>query len=90
LSVGDRESFLAEPCITALSVVAGPGRGPFTLPIWYQSQPGGEAWALTGARSRKVRLIEASGRFTLMTERVTPTVRYWPSRSRSTCDRNAG
>ena len=31
---------------------------------------------LTEAGSRKVGLIEAAGRFTLMVERVTPTVRY--------------
>jgi hypothetical protein len=31
---------------------------------------------VTEARSRKARLIEAAGRFTLMVERVTPTIRY--------------
>jgi hypothetical protein len=76
LSVPDRESFLAEPHIAALSVSAGPGRGPFTLPIWYQYTPGGEAWVLTEAASRKARLIEAAGRFTLMVQRIMPTTRY--------------
>ena len=76
LSVRDRESFLAEPHVAALSVSAGPGRGPLTLPIWYQYTPGGEAWVLTEARSKKVRLIEASGRFSLMVDRVMPTTRY--------------
>jgi hypothetical protein len=76
LSARDRELFLAEPHIAALSVSAGPDRGPLTVPIWYQYEPGGEAWVLTGAGSRKARLIEAAGRFTLMVERVTPTVRY--------------
>lgn len=76
LSERDRESFLAEPHIAALSVSAGLDRGPFTIPIWYQYAPGGDAWVLTEARSRKARLIEAAGRFTLMVERVTPTVRY--------------
>lgn len=76
LSVRDRELFLAEPHVAALSVAAGPGRGPLTLPIWYQYEPGGQAWVLTEAASRKVRLIEAAGRFTLMVDRVAPTVRY--------------
>ena len=76
LSVRDRESFLAEPHIAALSVSAGPDRGPLTLPIWYQYTPGGEAWVLTEAGSRKARLIEAAGRFSLMVDRVLPTVRY--------------
>jgi hypothetical protein len=76
LSVRDRELFLAEPHIAALSVSAGPDRGPLTVPIWYQYEPGGEAWILTPAGSRKARLIEEAGCFTLMVERVTPTVRY--------------
>jgi hypothetical protein len=76
LSVRDRELFLAEPHIAALSVSAGPDRGPLTVPIWYQYEPGGEAWVLTSLGSRKARLIEAAGRFTLMVERTAPTVRY--------------
>jgi Pyridoxamine 5'-phosphate oxidase len=76
LSVRDRELFLAEPHIAALSVSAGPDRGPLTLPIWYQYAPGGDAWVLTPADSRKTSLIEAAGRFSLMVERTMPTVRY--------------
>jgi len=76
LSVRDRELFLAEPHIAALSVAAGPDRGPVTVPIWYQYEPGGEAWILTEAASRKAGLIKAAGRFTLMVERLAPTTRY--------------
>ena len=76
LSARDRELFLAEPHIAALSVAAGPDRGPWSVPIWYQYAPGGEAWVLTSAGSRKARLIEAAGRFTLMVDRLVPTVRY--------------
>ena len=76
LSVRDRELFLAEPHIAALSFSAGPDRGPLTLPIWYQYAPGGEPWVLTPADSRKVPLIEAAGRFTLMVERTMPIIRY--------------
>jgi hypothetical protein len=76
LSVHDRELFLAEPHVAALSVSAGPDRGPLTVPMWYQYEPGGEAWVLTEATSRKARLIETAGRFTLMVQRVAPTVRY--------------
>lgn len=72
----DRELFLAEPHIAALSVSAGPARGPLTVPIWYQYTPGGQAWVLTEPRSRKAHLIEAAGRFTLMVQRAEPTVRY--------------
>jgi hypothetical protein len=76
LSISEREQFLAEPHIAALSVSAGPDRGPLTVPIWYQYTPGGEMWVLTSPGSRKARLIEQAGRFTLMVERLEPTVRY--------------
>ncbi|MGB3352396.1 MAG: pyridoxamine 5'-phosphate oxidase family protein [Mycobacterium sp.] len=76
LSKEEREQFLAEPHIAALSVYAGDSRGPLTVPIWYQYSPGGEPWILTGAGSRKERLIAATGFFSLMVERVEPTTRY--------------
>lgn len=76
LTPQERERFLAQPHIAALSVSAGAERGPLTVPIWYQYAPGGEAWILTPAESRKARLIEAAGCFTLMVEQAQPTMRY--------------
>lgn len=76
LSKSEREEFLSEPHIAALSVFAGNDRGPLTVPIWYQYTPGGEAWLLTGKTSRKAELIRAAGRFSLMVERVAPTIKY--------------
>jgi nitroimidazol reductase NimA-like FMN-containing flavoprotein (pyridoxamine 5'-phosphate oxidase superfamily) len=76
LSVSEREQFFAEPHVAAMAVDAEDGRGPLVVPIWYQYEPGGEAWVLTGVGSRKARLIEAAGRFSLMVERVQPSVRY--------------
>ncbi|MCD7441417.1 pyridoxamine 5'-phosphate oxidase family protein [Streptomyces lincolnensis] len=72
----EREQFLAEPHVAALAVDAGEGRAPLTLPIWYQYEPGGDIWILTGLDSRKHQLIRASGRFALMVDRVEPTLRY--------------
>jgi hypothetical protein len=76
LSKSEREDFLSEPHVAALSVNAGDKRGPLTVPVWYQYTPGGQPWLITGAGSRKHRLIEATGYFSLMAERVEPTVRY--------------
>lgn len=76
LSREEREAFLAEPHVAALSIASGPNRGPLTVPIWYQYTPGGQPWFLTGVGSRKHRLIEAAGHLSLMVERVEPTVRY--------------
>lgn len=76
LSEEEREAFLAEPRVAAFSVAAGPDRGPVTVPIWYQYEPGGETWVLMSPTSRKARLLEQTGRFSLMVERVEPTARY--------------
>jgi nitroimidazol reductase NimA-like FMN-containing flavoprotein (pyridoxamine 5'-phosphate oxidase superfamily) len=76
LSKEEREQFLAQPHVAAISVNAGDKRGPLTVPIWYQYTPGGEVWIHTLNGSRKHRLIEARGEFTLMVQRVEPTVRY--------------
>lgn len=54
LTLDERQAFLAEPHIGALSVSAGPERGPLTVPIWYQYEPGGELWVLTGPESEKM------------------------------------
>ncbi|QCD56524.1 pyridoxamine 5'-phosphate oxidase family protein [Streptomyces hawaiiensis] len=72
----EREQFLAEPHIAALAVDAGAGRAPLTVPIWYQYEPGGEIWIMTGLDSRKNELISAAGRFSLMVDRLEPTIRY--------------
>lgn len=76
LTKEEREQFLAEAHIGALSVHAGSDRGPLTVPIWYQYTPGGQPWVHTGLGSRKHRLIESAGYFSLMVERLEPTVRY--------------
>ncbi|CAL9475516.1 pyridoxamine 5'-phosphate oxidase family protein [Streptomyces pilosus] len=72
----EREQFLAEPHVAALAVDAGDGRAPLTVPIWYQYAPGGDVWIMTGLDSRKNRLIGAAGRFSLLVDRVEPTIRY--------------
>jgi hypothetical protein len=76
LSKEEREQFLAEPHVAALSVAAGPERAPLTVPIWYQYSPGGELWFHTPAGSRKARLIDAAGRVSLMVDEAGERVRY--------------
>ncbi|WP_269859244.1 pyridoxamine 5'-phosphate oxidase family protein [Streptomyces sp. RPT161] len=76
LSREGRESFLAEPHVAALGVAADGDRGPLMVPIWYAYEPGGLPWILTGADSRKMTLIRAAGRFSLLVQRTDPTVRY--------------
>jgi hypothetical protein len=76
LTVQEREQFLSEPHIAALFVASNANRGPLTVPIWYQYKSGGQLWVLTPAASRKAQLINRAGRFTLMVQRLHPTVRY--------------
>ncbi|WP_406149586.1 pyridoxamine 5'-phosphate oxidase family protein [Streptomyces sp. NBC_01012] len=73
----EREQFLAEPHIAALAVdAAEEGRAPLTVPIWYQYLPGGDLWIMTGRDSRKGKAIAETGRFSIMVDRLTPTIRY--------------
>ncbi|MFD4259629.1 pyridoxamine 5'-phosphate oxidase family protein [Streptomyces sp. NPDC058534] len=76
LSREEREKFLAEPHIAALAVDAEAGRAPLTVPIWYQYEPGSDVWIMTGLDSRKNQRIRAAGRFSLMVDRLEPTIRY--------------
>jgi nitroimidazol reductase NimA-like FMN-containing flavoprotein (pyridoxamine 5'-phosphate oxidase superfamily) len=76
LSETEREAFLAEPLTATLGVVAGPDRGPLLVPLWYGYEPGGRPWILTGRDSRKTVLVAEAGRFSLLVQRLTPTVRY--------------
>ncbi|WP_410667555.1 pyridoxamine 5'-phosphate oxidase family protein [Amycolatopsis sp. cmx-4-68] len=76
LSAEEREQFLAEPHVGALSVAERPDRAPLTVPLWYQYTPGGELWIRTLPDSRKARAIAAAGRFSLLVHRTEPTVRY--------------
>ncbi|UUU33131.1 pyridoxamine 5'-phosphate oxidase family protein [Streptomyces sp. CA-210063] len=76
LSRKEREEFLAEAHVAALAVDAEEGRAPLTVPIWYQYEPGGDVWVMTGLDTRKNQLIQAAGRFTLMIDRLEPTIRY--------------
>jgi hypothetical protein len=72
----ERQEFLAEPHVAALSVTAGPDRAPLVVPIWYQYEPGGEIWFHTPVSSRKAKLIDAAGRVSLMVDEAGARVRY--------------
>jgi hypothetical protein len=72
----EREKFLKEPHVAAFAVDAGAGRAPLTVPIWYQYEPDGTVWILIQADSRKNQLLGAAGRFSLMVDRLEPTIRY--------------
>ncbi|MFC5662573.1 pyridoxamine 5'-phosphate oxidase family protein [Kitasatospora misakiensis] len=76
LTRDERERFLAEPRVAALSVDAGKGLGPLVVPVWYRYEPGGDVRVMTDAGCRKALLIEKAGRFSLMVECTEPQARY--------------
>ncbi|BCO83202.1 hypothetical protein MINTM011_15370 [Mycobacterium paraintracellulare] len=75
-SESERQEFLADKHVAVLSVDAGDGRPPASVPIWYDYTPGGNIRIMTGASSRKARLIERAGTVTLVVQREEPPYQY--------------
>ena len=75
MSRSEREAFLADVHVGVIGV-AEPGRAPLLAPIWYGYEPGGELWLVTERGSRKGRLLEQAGRFSLCAQSETPPYRY--------------
>ena len=75
MSKPEREAFLAGVHVGVISI-AEPGRGPLTAPIWYGYEPGGELWIVTERDSRKGRLLQRAGRFSLCAQSEQPPYKY--------------
>ena len=75
MTKAEREAFLADLHVGVISI-AEEGRGPLTAPIWYDYEPGGELWILTGRDSLKGRLFQTAGRFSLVAQTETPPYKY--------------
>src|SRR5947207_11674858 len=71
----EREAFLADVHVAVISV-AEDGHGPLVVPIWYSYEPGGEVRIITGRTSRKGKLLERAGRFSLCVQTETPPYKY--------------
>jgi nitroimidazol reductase NimA-like FMN-containing flavoprotein (pyridoxamine 5'-phosphate oxidase superfamily) len=71
----EREVFLADLHVGVISIQE-PGRGPLTVPIWYDYQPGGELWIITDRASRKGKLLDAAGRFSICAQTEAPPYKY--------------
>jgi nitroimidazol reductase NimA-like FMN-containing flavoprotein (pyridoxamine 5'-phosphate oxidase superfamily) len=72
---GEREAFLADLHVAVISV-AEDGHGPLVVPIWYSYEPGGEVRIITGRTSRKGKLLERAGRFSLCVQTETLPYKY--------------
>lgn len=71
----ERDVFLSEMHVGVLSVQQD-GRGPLTVPVWYTYEPGGMVNVMTGEESKKGKLIDSSGRFSLCVQVETAPYKY--------------
>jgi nitroimidazol reductase NimA-like FMN-containing flavoprotein (pyridoxamine 5'-phosphate oxidase superfamily) len=71
MTESERQAFLAALHVGVISIERADGP-PLTVPIWYQYEPGGDLWVLTGAGSLKGRLLEAARRFSLCAQTEEP------------------
>jgi PPOX class probable F420-dependent enzyme len=72
----ERQQFLSDLHVGVLSVDAGDGRPPASVPIWYDYTADGHILINTGASSRKAKLIERAGAVTLTVQREEPPYQY--------------
>jgi len=74
-----RQAFLAGQHIGVLSVAAGDGRPPHTVPVWYAYEPGGDLTFFTSTEGRvspKVRLIRKAGVVSFCVQQELPPYKY--------------
>lgn len=75
MTTAEKQAFLAQPHVGVLSIPR-PDAGPLTVPVWYDYQPGGTLWFLTGRASRKGRLLGEGVRVSLCAQTETAPYQY--------------
>lgn len=75
MSRAQRERFLADLHVGIFAIPDGE-RGPLSAPIWYAYEPGGEIRVITGAQSRKGKLLRLGVRVSLVAQQETPPYAY--------------
>jgi len=75
MSREQREEFLAGVHVGVISIPDG-AHGPLTAPIWYGYEPGRELWVITGASSRKGKLLRSGARVSLVAQTESPPYQY--------------
>ena len=71
----EKQDFLAGLHVGVLSLSDNP-KGPLTVPIWYDYEPGGELWFITGPNSLKGKLLKVGVRLSLMAQSEEPPYKY--------------
>ena len=71
----EKQDFLAGLHVGVLSLSDNP-KGPLTVPIWYDYEPSGELWFITGPNSLKGKLLKVGERLSLMAQSEEPPYKY--------------
>ena len=75
MSSSERESFLSALHVGIISIPRA-AKGPLTVPIWYDYQPGGEVWVITDTDSLKGKLLANVSRISLCAHSETASYQY--------------
>ncbi|NOX30255.1 MAG: pyridoxamine 5'-phosphate oxidase [Actinobacteria bacterium] len=71
----ERQAFLADMHVGVMGI-ADDKRGPLTVPVWYSYEPGGDVVVLTSPDSRKAKLVDAAGRFSMCAQQEALPYKY--------------
>ena len=74
MTQNEREQFLAGLHIGVLSIPTD--SAPLSAPIWYDYEPGGDIWLLTGPKSKKGRLLSEGTRVSLVAQNEAAPYAY--------------
>ena len=75
MTQAEKQAFLADVHVGVLALNDG-DRGPLMVPMWYDYEPGGELWFLTGSQTRKGRLILVGTRVSLVAQTEDTPYQY--------------
>ena len=75
MTANEKQTFLAGLHVGVLGL-NDPGKGPLTVPVWYDYAPDGQLWFLTGPESRKGKLLAVGDRISLCAQTETPPYVY--------------
>ncbi len=75
MSVEEREAFLADLHVGVVGI-ARKTKGPLTVPIWYDYEPGGDVWMVLSSTSLKGKLLTKTDRISLCAQSEQPPYSY--------------
>ena len=75
MSREEREAFLADLHVGVVSI-SRQGKAPLTAPIWYDYEPGGKVWMITGTSSLKAAALADTYQISLVAQTEAPPYQY--------------